>query len=374
MAEAMIVGVTGAAGFLGWHLRCRLLAEGIETISATRTTFSDSDALDEFVQASDIIVHVAGVSRAESDQEILDGNVDAAQQLIDALIRSNSSPAVVFTNSTQTERDTPYGSAKRQVGEMLATWAESARSPYCNLMIPHVYGEFGRPNYNSVIATFAHLLVSGDEAQVDPDGELELVHAQDVSQRIVDFIRAPASSTERLQGERISVPQAHDVMHSQYNRYVNENTVPEFNSLLELRLFNVLRGVLHGSDLYPRALTEHTDQRGSFAELVRADGLGQMSISSSHAGIVRGEHFHFDKIERFIVISGQAEICTRRVLTNETHTYQVSSDELTYIDMPTLTTHNIRNTGDSELVTLFWAGDHFDPAMPDTFPLDVVNP
>ena len=36
--------------------------------------------------------------------------------------------------------------------------------------------------------------------------------------------------------------------------------------------------------------------------------------------------------------------------------------------MPTMWAHNIRNTGDAELLTLFWSDQLFDAADPDTYP------
>jgi len=48
-------------------------------------------------------------------------------------------------------------------------------------------------------------------------------------------------------------------------------------------------------------------------------------------------------------------------------TFDVSGETPMFVDMPTLATHNITNTGDDELLTLFWINEIFDPTDPDTF-------
>ncbi|HHD77187.1 MAG TPA: hypothetical protein ENK97_00175 [Campylobacteraceae bacterium] len=41
--------------------------------------------------------------------------------------------------------------------------------------------------------------------------------------------------------------------------------------------------------------------------------------------------------------------------------------EFTVVDIPPGYTHQITNTGDGELVTLFWASEMFNPDKPDTW-------
>ncbi len=41
------------------------------------------------------------------------------------------------------------------------------------------------------------------------------------------------------------------------------------------------------------------------------------------------------------------------------------------MDIPPGYTHNIRNEGDTDLVTLFWASEVFNPENPDTVYLEV---
>jgi UDP-2-acetamido-2,6-beta-L-arabino-hexul-4-ose reductase len=361
------IGITGAAGFLGWHLRCRLLISGHEALLADRATFVDTNALDAFVSGSGAIVHVAGVNRANSDAEVAAGNHWLADQLIAALGRTESVVPVLYTNSTKAGQGGVYGDAKQAAADKLATHQASVGAPMIDMVLPHVFGEYGVPYYNSAVTTFSYALANGEEPQVSRNGQLELLHAQDICAAIVEALESPVSGRPRLAGRLVTVGAVWDLLQRHNERYVDQLTIPSFADRFEQQVFNSLRSQLYLAGHYPHPITLHSDPRGAFAELGRADGLGQTSISTSVPGITRGDHFHVDKIERFIVISGQATIRLRRLFTDEINSYEVSGEAPVYIDMPPLCTHNITNTGGDVMTTMFWAGDHFDPATPDTY-------
>lgn len=369
-----VIGVTGSDGFLGWHVRCRLLALQVDTATANRATFAHNDLLDDFVQASDAIIHCAGVNRARDDSQVADGNPDLADRLTDAMERTGKHVPVVYSNSTQSDHDNVYGNSKQSAADHLAIQLRGAGTTFDDVVLPHLFGEFGRPNYNSAVITFAHHLSVGTEPDINGDGQLELLHAGDAATRLIELALRPVNDRHRIDGVAMSVGEAWNVLAVAHQRYVADGTIPDMTRRVELQLFNMLRSQLFLAGFYPRTITQHADQRGAFSELVRADGLGQTSISTTAPGISRGDHFHFHKVERFIVVNGEATISLRQLLTEEVHTFKVSGDEPVFIDMPPLVTHNIVNVGNTTLTTIFWAGDHFDPAAPDTYvdPVEVT--
>lgn len=369
----MVIAVTGGTGFLGWHVRARASALGIETTVIDRNDFADEEALDTKVKAADAIIHLAGVNRAEDDSVIAEQNPWLANRLVESLKRTDRAVPIVYANSTHSEGASVFGIAKQEASDVLARHQEEAGAAYLDLVIPHVFGEYGTPFYNSGVTTFAYQLARGETAEVNRGGQLELIHAQDVTDVALDACANPRSERQRLSGRPTSVGDAWDLLESQHRRYVDEKTVPAFADLFELRMFNMLRSQLYLNGHYPQAITLHEDARGAFSELARADGVGQTSISTSVPGITRGDHFHFDKIERFVVVGGSARIRLRQVLTDDIQVYDVSGDAPTFIDMPPLCTHNITNTGADVMTTVFWAGDHFDPNNPDTY-VDPVEP
>jgi UDP-2-acetamido-2,6-beta-L-arabino-hexul-4-ose reductase len=94
---------------------------------------------------------------------------------------------------------------------------------------------------------------------------------------------------------------------------------------------------------------------------------GQVSFSTTFPGITRGNHFHTRKIERFAVIKGKALIQLRKYNTSEILDFELNGDQPSYVDMPVWFTHNIKNTGEDELYTVFWINEFYNEADPDTY-------
>ena len=78
-------------------------------------------------------------------------------------------------------------------------------------------------------------------------------------------------------------------------------------------------------------------------------------------------------MERFFVVSGEAEISLRRLLSDEVVRFRLSGDRPGFVDMPTLWVHNITNVGKEDLVTMFWSDQLLDPDRPDQY-AEAVDP
>jgi UDP-2-acetamido-2,6-beta-L-arabino-hexul-4-ose reductase len=361
--------VTGSDGLIGWHLRAFLFTQpDVEIIQCNRRQFNDDDYLSSAILQADAIVHLAGMNRGD-EEEIYQTNIALAQRIADHCRKLQSRPHIVFSSSTHADGDTKYGQSKRNAGIVLEKWANEEEARFCNLVLPHVFGEHGKPFYNSVVSTFAYQVATGEEPTIDRDGQLNLLHCQDVAETIWTIIEDGVVGDHRPEGQPLKVSELLDRLLTMAERY-RDGVVPNLDDSLNHRLFNTLRSYTP-HDQRPRKLTLHADDRGHLFEAIRADGQGQVFLSTTHPGITRGNHFHFGKVERFLVISGRAKIRLRKVLTDEVHVYDVGGDCLQAIDIPTLHTHNITNVGDEPLITLFWAGEHFDPENSDTYYLTV---
>jgi UDP-2-acetamido-2,6-beta-L-arabino-hexul-4-ose reductase len=365
------IGITGAQGLIGWHMRAWLHAHRpeVEVRLGTRDTFADPGDLARFVDGLEAIVHCAGLNRG-ADQAVEQGNVEIARRLATAcesVARGGGRfPLVVYTNSTHMERDTAYGRGKRAAADLLREAAARHDAPFANLVLPHVFGEFGRPFYNSVVSTFCHQLAVGDPPRVQIDGDLELVHTQDVAARCFAATANSEDGQCRVSGTRLKVSALLDRLTEMSQAYAERNVVPELGGPLDRALFNTLRSYRFPRSM-PGLLTLHRDARGSLFEAVKARNGGQTFFSTTAPGVTRGNHFHTQKFERFIVCAGEAEIRLRRLFSDEVYRFRVGGEAPHYIDMPTFYAHSITNTGAGELLTLFWANEIFDPALPDTF-------
>lgn len=365
----MKVGITGSSGFVAWHLRCYLHSLGSQVSElrlADRQTFSDGTVLQEFVDGLDFIVHLAGINRAE-DEELLEGNRQPAIQLVEALVTTGSQAVVLYSSTTHAINPASvYGEAKKAVSDIFSSWAEDSGCRFINLVIPHVFGEYGKPFYNSGVATFCHQLTHGEVLQVNPDGQLELVHVQDLVSRMVDLYQQGFDGGSHVEGQVISIPDVVTKLRKFKDTYIERAQLPDLSNPFDRRLFNTLRSYIDYGERN-RLTTLHSDNRGWLVETVKAGSGGQCFVSSTHPGITRGNHYHRFKVERFFVLQGKAHIKLRKLFTDEVVCYEVDGSSPEYIDIPTLHTHCITNIGDSELITLFWADEFFDPENPDTF-------
>ena len=123
---------------------------------------------------------------------------------------------------------------------------------------------------------------------------------------------------------------------------------------------------------YQRVLPEEFTANSNVAYLVLRDPTGKLAAETTKPGITRGNHFHLRKVERFMVLQGSAEINIRKLFTDEVVTYDLDGNAPSYVDIPTMYTHSITNTGDDELMTLFWSDEFFDPNNSDTTYEDVI--
>jgi UDP-2-acetamido-2,6-beta-L-arabino-hexul-4-ose reductase len=356
----MKILLTGAAGFLGWHTRVRLRALTDHTVvPVTRANWSE---LPELMAGADAVIHVAGINRA-APEEVERGNRRLAEDVVAAIRHSGSRPVVVFANSIHADADTPYGSGKRIASTVLGHRVHEVGGRYVDVRLPNLFGEHGRPAYNSFVATFVECIVNGRRPNI-VDRPVKLMHVQQAATLLLEGLTNESVNVPA--GTPSTVQEVYDRLRHFDTLYAGGDIPPLLNDL-DLDLFNTLRAARF-PDRYPIPLVRRSDHRGGLIEVVRAHGgQGQTFVSTTRPGITRGEHFHLRKVERFAVVDGRARIALRRMFDHRVVTFDVDRDEPVIVDMPTLWAHSITNTGDRELLTVFWTSDLFDSDSPDTF-------
>lgn len=374
------VGITGQNGFIGTHLYNYLgLKETVELIPFEKSFFENASELEYFVSNCDAIVHLAALNRHDDPQIIYDTNVALVGKLIAACEAQQVSPHILFSSSTQEENDTLYGRSKRKGREMLEAWAKDAQGLVTGLVIPNVFGPFGKPFYNSVVATFCHLLTHDGQPKIDRDGEVSLIYVNDLAEEIFSLIiNLEKQGTRNFGVLRYVVPALYKKKVSQilqllegYKKdYIENGAFPALVDPFEKALFNTFRCYVP-IDYYPHPFKLNVDNRGQFVEIARTNTPGQTSYSTTKPGIIRGNHFHTRKAERFAVIKGKARIQLRKIGTDEVIDYYLDGDSPSYVDMPIWYTHNIKNIGEEELLTLFWINEPFNAEDPDTYFVEV---
>ncbi|WP_322867891.1 NAD-dependent epimerase/dehydratase family protein [Aquicoccus sp. G2-2] len=367
----MKIVITGVGGLIGWHAAVRVHAakcaarfKGTEPpydlVTLDHAGFEDDAELYAAITGADAVLHFAGVNRAPDDM-VEAANPAIARRLAEACSITANRPHVVYANSTHATSDTPYGRSKRIAGEILSGISES----YCDLVLPHIFGEGARPRYNNVTATFIEAVIAGETPKINPEGQVSLLHAGIAAQAALDAVTEGQTGTLRPDSRNIRVTDLFDTLQRFHSDY-QANIYPNLRDSFTLALFNCYRVALYPGG-FPRPLKLNSDARGTLFEAVKGGGGGQTFLSTTMPGVIRGDHFHLNKVERFLVVQGEAVIRIRKVLSDEIWEYRVSGTTPAPVDMPTLHTHSIENVGDTELLTLFWTHDLFDPANPDTF-------
>lgn len=373
----MNILITGARGFMGKNLRSALTGRCGD---AHRLMLLDMPHTEEELLAAaaeaDFVFHLAGVNRPTDPADFQKGNADFTRQLLTLLKERGKRPPVLLSSSIQAALENPYGQSKLSAEQAVADYGRETGSAVYLYRLPNVFGKWSRPNYNSAVATFCHNVARGLPITVnDPSVTLRLVYIDDV---VEEFLRAMEGQPHR-EGEWCTVQPVHEVnlghmaeLIQSFPALRDSLTAPDQSDPLVKKLYATYLSFLPPED-FSRPTVTHADQRGSFTELLHMGSRGQVSLNISKPHITKGDHWHQTKHEKFIVLQGEGVIRFRKVGDSTVIAYKVSGENLTVVDIPTGYTHSIENTGDTDMLTLMWANEDFDPAHPDTLRLPVLE-
>ena len=362
----MKVLVTGSSGFIGKNLHQHLKEEkDIEII-----TFEQEDSfakIENNINEIDFIFHLAGINRPESTEEFYTGNADLTRSIIELLNSKKLNTPIVITSSIQAEKENDYGKSKKQAEEVAGSYA----NPYI-YRLHNVFGKWCRPNYNSVIATFCHNVAHDIEIVVnDENVELELIYIDDIINEFMRILKG--ENPAHKENDYYYIDPVYKMKLGELADRIKEFkidmetiSVPPTGDEFTKKLFSTYLSYVKMDDMVciPKM---NVDERGSFIELIKTQESGQVSVSVSKPGVVRGNHYHHTKMEKFIVIKGNAKITFRHIVTNEINEFYVDDTRLKIVNIPVGHTHKIENIGEDEMILLLWCNEIFDPNNPDTY-------
>lgn len=366
--EEMSILVTGAAGFIGKNLVAELQNRGYRDILQYDRD-NTADELRDMALRCDFVFHLAGVNRPREQGEFWDGNRDAVGELT-ALLKTRpdgKKVPVALTSSIQAERPGAYGESKRAGEALVLQYSAESGAPCFIYRLPNVFGKWCRPNYNSAVATFAHNLANDLPITVnDRATELTLVYIDDVVAALIDALegRTAPGRCEVAVTHTATLGQIVDALR-EIHAFALTGTMPDLGSAFVRALYATYLSYLPPAR-WVRALDEHRDVRGSFAELLRCPRSGQISVIKAEPGHIRGNHWHHTKIEKFLVLCGAARVAFRQIHGGEVIDFTLSGEQLQIVDVPVGYTHSIEAVG-GPAVILVWADELFDPARPDTY-------
>ena len=366
--------ITGASGFLGKNLVASLEQnKDVEILTYSRN--NTIEELEQFIRKSDFIFHLAGVNRPQDLSEFDSSNRGFTENLLNLMDKQNRKIPVLFPSSIQATLDNPYGISKLAAEKALLNWSNKNDIAVYIYRLPNVFGKWCRPNYNSVVATFCYNIARGLPIKIDdPSKELTLVYVDDV---ISEFINAFNGNPHMDEDGYCIIPRTFKVTLQEladklfeFAQTRESLTMPDFKDDFTRFLYATYISYLPEDD-FGYDLEMKTDNRGWLSEVIKSKHFGQIFISKTKPGITRGNHWHHTKVEKFLVIQGEALIKFRQIYGDKVIEYRVSGEDLKVLDIPPGYTHSITNIGDTDLITLFWADEIFELDRPDTYYLEV---
>jgi dihydroflavonol-4-reductase len=203
--------ITGATGFVGSHVMSALADGHFRVRALVRSTsdvrhldalgfereeadLKDAAALQNAVRDVDIVLHIAGLTRARHEAEFRDVNVDGTRRLVDAMVKSGHPRRLVFVSSLAAvgpARDgrpvhrndearplTAYGRSKLDA-ERLCLAARNAFGVVV-LRPPAVYG----PGDRDLLPFFRLARYGILPVPSGPSRRLQMIHAADLADAI----------------------------------------------------------------------------------------------------------------------------------------------------------------------------------------------
>jgi len=369
----MKILVTGANGFVGKNLICELKNQGYSDIFEYDID-TDPSLLGTYCKEADFVFHLAGVNRPKEQSEFMEGNFGFTSTLLDTLRKHSNTCPVMISSSTQANLDNPYGKSKKAGEELMIAYGKQTGAKVLIYRFPNVFGKWCRPNYNSAVATFCNNIANDLSITInDRSVVMKLVYIDDVVEELINALNGKEDSVggicEVPLVYTITLGEIVDLIYS-FKNSREERSIPNMNDGFTKKLHSTYLSYLP-KDQFSYPLKMNVDNRGSFTEFIKTPDRGQVSVNISKPSVTKGNHWHHSKNEKFLVVSGKGVIRFRKVESDEVTEYHVSGDKLEVVDIPTGYTHNIENLGDSDMVTIMWANEAFNPEKPDTHYMEV---
>jgi UDP-2-acetamido-2,6-beta-L-arabino-hexul-4-ose reductase len=359
--------ITGANGFVARNLGCRLRERpNIEILKFSRS--ESAIDLEDMVSQSDCIFHLAGENRPSSPELFSASNVQLTARICELLEKSKKSIPLIFASSKQAALENPYGISKLAAEEIIIKYAKRSGNTAVIYRLPGIFGKWGKPNYNSVVSTFCHNIAHGIPISIfDAEKSVDLVYIDDV---VNDLIVMSESKNKGVL-YRTVLPEYQITLGNlakqllRFKELRNSITIEPVEGGITGALYSTFLSYLPKQD-FSYEIKAHQDVRGTFVEMIRAPGYGQVSYFTALPGVTRGGHFHHSKSEKFLVVRGSALFQFRNIVTDERYEITIIAQDHKIIDSVPGWAHSVKNVGTEELIVMLWANETYDKRHPDT--------
>lgn len=373
----MKILITGANGFIGKNLLISLIEKKEHEIF----TFVRTDSLlhlKKCLNKVDIIFHLAGVNRTENPDDFYNTNSELTKIITDYLIEKKLSPAIIFSSSTKIleSPSSEYSKSKLTAENYLTNLNHVNNNLVCIYRLPNVFGKWSKPNYNSVVATFANNVINGDELIISDESKvINLCYIDDLIHIFLQKIKKIKKVKKINHIHKVSkcfIKKKYECNLKKLASYFIEfkknndnNFLPQAGGGIQRKLYATYLSFLPERD-FVNKLRINSDPRGDFIELFKTKNNGQFSFFSCKPGQTRGQHYHHTKNEIFYVISGDAKFIFKNILSKKEITFNISGGSGEVIRSIPGWQHAIKNIGSTDVSVLLWSNEVFSKLKPDT--------
>lgn len=349
--------VTGINGLIGWHLKIANMSRDNHNLVELNLRNLDLSLMN---MQSDLLIHLASKMRGD-ESAILRENLEITENLEKFIYGSKHPSKLIHVNSIHSGANSAFGRSKELMSKKLSKACAANGWEFVDLILPNVFGEKSKPNHNSFLATAINSLHNNLPIEIN-NRKLNLVNAQDVAETLLSINKETTFPNQNI--VETSVLEAFHLIEYFHKTY-SRTEIPTINSSYELKLFNAYR-----FQLGPKVvdLEDLSDVRGNLSELLCLNGNSATVFYSTTAdGHERGNHYHREKFERFVVMSGESRIVTQELFGSSQQIFKADGKRPLVIDMPTMTGHKLQNVGKDPVFALFGSIPKFDPEFSDTF-------
>lgn len=358
-----MIAITGADGFLGKHCRIYCKIKNIKNVVFINKKNHKKTEIINKLKICKVFIHLAGINRIKNGK-IIKKNLDILNYYLDILEHNKNLEKIIFTSSVHKIKNNDYGKSKLQSEEILKNFCYSKKTSLRIITLSNIFGEFCKPNYNSVTATFCNNLIINKKIKIKKNNKINLVYVKDAVENIFSNLKKN-KSISKDKYTLISVKNLQDKLYKFKEDYFN-NIIPKFKNNFEVNLFNTFRSYAFPKKIVLKSKVR-SDNRGSLWEIIKSKKSSHLFISTTNKGKIRGNHFHTKKIERFIILHGSAVIKFRHILDKKIYKFTINSKQKCSIDIPTYCTHSLTNKLNEKLITLFYTNEIYDPKKTDTY-------
>ena len=359
----MKILVTGSNGFIGKHMIKALKKANYEVLEYDLD--KSEDDLVNYINTCDFVIHLAGINRPLTKEEFYNGNTNFTKKVVDLVKKSNRNTPIIMSSSTQAELDNDYGKSKKMGEDYLF----SSNLPCYVFRLSNVFGKWCRPNYNSAAATFMYNIAHNLDIEIrDRNYVVHYNYVDDIVNTFVRCVNGEIKPSKEilhvLPVYDCSLGKLADLLYYFKSSIESNEHLPSIHDDFELDLFvSFLDYLTEDGYTYNYAV----DSRGSFEEIYKSQKYGQISINKSYPGITKGGHYHTYKDEIFMTVKGDCLTRQRKIDEKEIEEYYQYGKDSTKVIIKPNYTHDIKNIGDIESVTIMWISEVYADETADTY-------